>query len=122
MANQEPQNQPTGGPPQRGEVRPLSSDPKPEPGSARPEPKIRTMKSDIAEFVKETKPSLIQILTKQIEYQPAAVSEETPPLLSLRTILISIAGLAVIGAACWFGYGYFTSQQPKTTVTTGVTE
>ena len=115
MADQVPQNQPLAGIPSAGGGQ------KPEPSSARPEPKIRTMKSDVAEFMKETKPSLIQILTKQVEYQPTTVSEKASPL-PIRTILISVAGVIVIGAAAWFGYSYFTSQQPETPVTPGVTE
>ncbi|MFY9462387.1 MAG: hypothetical protein WAP51_04260 [Candidatus Sungiibacteriota bacterium] len=108
MADPVPQNQPPAGSTSAG-------------GGQKPEPKIRTMKSDVAEFMKETKPSLIQILTKQVEYQPTTVSEEKAPF-PIRTILISIAGLAVIGTAGWFGYSYFTSQQPETPVTPGVTE
>src|SRR3989344_768924 len=114
-AEQESQNQSAGDPLQQGGIRQNSPD------NQKPEPKIRTMKSDIAEFMKETKPSLIQILTKQVEYQPTTVSEKKASIPT-RTFLISITELVVIGAAGWFSYNYFISQKPEIPITPGIAD
>lgn len=102
MPDQEQQHSPAGGTQTGGQ--------KPEPSSARPEPKIRTMKSDISEFMKETKPSLIQILTKQVEYQPPETKREKK-LLPLLGILLGIVGFLVLMGGGWIGYQYFILRQ-----------
>lgn len=71
----------------------------------KPDPKIRTMKSDIAEYMKEAKPSLIQILTKQVEIQPQPLDSggrEFP----WKTILVSAGGVAIIALVGWASYQY----------------
>ena len=84
----------------------------------KPDPKIRTMKSDIDEYMKEAKPSLIQILTKQVEIQPQPLDtggREFP----WKTILVSVGGVAIIGVVGWIGYQYLfvpPGVQPKTPV------
>lgn len=64
------------------------------------EPAIRTMRSDVSEFLKTTKPSLVSLLTRQAqwdEYRPA-------PRRALRWVLIAAAlgALGLAGSAIWY--------------------
>lgn len=62
------------------------------------------MQSDVSEFLKETKPSLIQILTTQVEAERAR--EENPG----RNVRAFITAAIIIGViAILFGIGYFFS-------------
>lgn len=65
------------------------------------------MKSDVAEFMQKAKPSLIQLLTKQAEYQPEkqAGEEKRVPAAVVATVF---AGVVVLGIAGWFGYRYLS--------------
>ncbi len=74
--------------------------------SKKSDSKIRTMKSDIAEYLKEAKPSLIQILTKQIDIKPEPIDSEGPAL-PWKIIVIALGGIALFGVFIWFGYQYF---------------
>lgn len=63
------------------------------------EPGIRTMKTDIAEYLKETKPSLLSILTKEMKrdstQEPGYKLKTKPrwlPLLGALAMLILLAG------------------------------
>lgn len=64
------------------------------------EPAIRTMHSDVSEFLKTTKPSLVSLLTRQAqwdEYRPA-------PRRALRWVLIAAAlgALGLTGGVIWY--------------------
>lgn len=82
------------------------------PDALRQEPAIRTMKSDIAAFMKETKPSLIQILTKQAELQ-------TPPEERVRRptpwmqIGIGAGAFIVLAASGWLVYQFLLVRPAK---------
>lgn len=78
----------------------------------RQEPAIRTMKSDIAAFMKETKPSLIQILSKQAQYQ--APEEETVrrPIPWFQ-IGIGFGAFIVLAASGWLIYQFFFTVPPQ---------
>lgn len=77
----------------------------PKDNTSQPEPKIRTMKSDIAEYLKEKKPSLLEIMTKQVEIRPAPL-EPKPEQLPVRRIIVFTAALALVSAVVWLGYSY----------------
>lgn len=73
--------------------------------SSRREPAIRTMKSDIAEYLKKTKPSLVSLLAKQsaadeTRYTKTAVSRIWPK------IFLGLAAVAVVAAGGFFVYLY----------------
>ncbi|MDO8560878.1 MAG: hypothetical protein Q7R91_01545 [bacterium] len=84
---------------------------RPEPSSARPEPKIRTMKSDIDKFMKDTKPSLIQMMTKQAEYRSPEIEKEEKKFPT-KIILIVAGSMVVLAVLGWLGYILLTPQTP----------
>lgn len=94
MPEQNPQNQPGG-------------------SERNPDPKIRTMKSDIDEYMREAKPSLIQIVTKQVETTPRPLEPERAPF-PIKNLMVIMAGILILGAAGLLGYRYFTTRPLET--------
>ena len=80
---------------------------------------IRTMKSDVSQFLKDTKPSLIKLLSTQIEEERGAirprVSENKNIAGSIGLILIALVALGVLGAGGYFGYQYIKPAPPVQT-------
>lgn len=77
---------------------------------------VRTMKSDISAFLKETKPSLVQLLATQVESERAATEDRSPHRLqSAIIILISLAFLAGIGILVWQKF-LFPSQNQNSSL------
>ena len=79
----------------------------PESTSGKPESKIRTMKSDIAEYMKGGKTSLLDIMTKQVEVGPETTGGRKTSVPSLKVIMVSAAALIFVAAGSWFLYRYF---------------
>lgn len=78
----------------------------------RKEPAIRTMQSDIAEYMKQEKPSVVQILTKQEEYRLEKPPEEGKrPLPVISIIMIGATALVFLSAAGLISYWYFFSSR-----------
>lgn len=75
--------------------------------ASRPEAKIRTMKSDIAEYMKGEKTSLLDIMTKQ-QGAPTTSAERKPRIPPLVVITVSAAALIFIAVGGWFIYQSFT--------------
>lgn len=75
------------------------------------EPNIRTMKSDVSEFLASTKPSLIQMLTSQVEAERAP-QEEYPKTASFMKTLGLLGILLALGAGGYLGYRYFQPSEP----------
>lgn len=72
---------------------------------------IRTMKSDVSEFLKETKPSLIQLLTTQVDSSELPRRErpiKTAPAIYAIYALSVLAAIGAIGLGGYFGYRYFS--------------
>lgn len=78
----------------------------PEVERPRREPAIRTMRSDISEFLKTTKPSLVSLLARQAEWEAYA-----PP--SRRRIWIGAAIAAVAAAAVVTGAVWYLRSGPE---------
>ncbi|MBI2054675.1 MAG: hypothetical protein HYT39_01095 [Candidatus Sungbacteria bacterium] len=74
--------------------------------SEKREPNIRTMKSDISEFLASTKPSLVQILTTQVEAERAA-EEENPKARQTARIFAAVGIILIVGTLGYIGYRYF---------------
>lgn len=82
------------------------------PTEQRPEPSIRTMQSDIAEYMKQEKPSVVQILTKQAEYRPEKpLEEEKRSLPVISIIMIGATALVLLSAVGLISYWYFFSSR-----------
>ena len=69
-------------------------------------PNIRTMKSDISEFLASTKPSLVQILTTQVEAERAA-EDEGPKVRQTARIFAAVGIILIVGTLGYLGYRYF---------------
>ncbi|TSC64600.1 MAG: GTP-binding protein, partial [Microgenomates group bacterium Gr01-1014_93] len=80
---------------------------KPDLGQTRPESKIRTMKSDIAEYMKDGKTSLLGIMTKQVEAEPEVAGRRKAWMPSSKVMAASTAVLIFVAAGSWFLYRYF---------------
>lgn len=80
----------------------------------KPKPSIRTMKSDISEFLKDTKPSLIQMLATQVEAERSGLAQEKPsftvPWLKIA-VGLTLAGILLIGG--YAGYQYLGKAPPQ---------
>lgn len=78
---------------------------------AQKESTIRTMKSDVAEFLKKTKPSLITIITKEAERgEKPEILGKKPGLLN--KYLISAILLLLLGGAGYLLYSFFLNEEP----------
>ena len=79
--------------------------------SLKKEPAVRTMKSDIAEFLKKTKPSLISIIAKEAERQEKPQSTEKPRFFN--RYLISIVLILVLSGIAYSFYSFiFRKEAP----------
>src|SRR3989344_2356260 len=76
-----------------------------------PHPNIRTMKSDVSEYLRATKPSLIKMLTSQIEGEKVGsvrVRESARDYAGfIGAILIVLISIGVLGAGGYFIYKMF---------------
>lgn len=83
---------------------------------AKREPAIRTMKSDMAEYLKTTKPSLVSILARQAEADEARQSQQNggPKKSELKAALAIFLTLVSL-AAGFLGYLYLKREKPPTT-------
>lgn len=81
-------------------------------GKKSPEQKIRTMKSDAEDLIRQGKESLVSIMTKQISAAPEATGEAKNTFKTFfsthkRWFLIGIVGVVIIGTT------FFFLQQPR---------
>ncbi|MBI2055619.1 MAG: hypothetical protein HYT42_01870 [Candidatus Sungbacteria bacterium] len=82
------------------------------------EPTIRTMKSDIAEFLKKTKPSLISILVKQTRADESRQTASGPARVKKLTLILSGILAILLGASGLFFYIRYLKPQPRELKTT----
>ncbi len=92
-------------PPEQNPQQPLGQQPQlkqvPDPKTER-SPAIRTMKSDVEEFLKTTKPSLVQIIGQRAESLPTGPAKERRPMV----IVLALAALAaILGGAAFMALG-----------------
>jgi len=83
----------------------------PQTAAPEPHPNVRTMKSDVSEYLRATKPSLIKMLTSQIENDK---TERVRPRETARNytglvgaILIVLISIGVLGVGGYFIYKMF---------------
>lgn len=86
-----------------------------------PAPGIRTMQSDITEYVKREKPSLIQILTKQAECKPEEPADNErkrsltiPPMVLAGTVVLVLMSIAGFGMYWYFSQPATEPSSPET--------
>ena len=91
-----------------------------ETGPAQKEPAIRTMKSDVAEFLKKTKPSLVSLLVKQTQADKARLTgqggyagEESGGhwLMKLALVLVGMALAAKLDGKKWRTYAVLSDGE-----------
>lgn len=75
------------------------------------EPAIRTMKSDMAEYLKKVKPSLVSLLTKQSQADARRGVFSSEKKLPAKTLLILLAVAAILGGA-FIAYLYLRLKTP----------
>lgn len=83
------------------------------PNEQRSKPSIRTMKSDISEFLKETKPSLIQMLATQVEAERSGVREEKRRDFPWIKIVGVFTLFLLVIAGGYAGYQYILKAPPE---------
>ncbi|MBI4160070.1 hypothetical protein HY504_02795 [Candidatus Wolfebacteria bacterium] len=74
---------------------------------------IRTMKSDIAEFLKKTKPSLISILAKQTRADESRQTARGPAKAKKLTLILSGILIVLLGGSGLFFYIRYLKPQPR---------
>ncbi|MDP3727361.1 MAG: hypothetical protein Q8R35_01835 [bacterium] len=75
---------------------------------SRREPAIRTMRSDISEFLRTTKPSLVSILARQVQE-----GEYRPPSPNRLWLWLALAALAAVAAGGGFWYLRMNQGAPE---------
>lgn len=83
------------------------------------ESNIRTMRSDVSEFLKTTKPSLVSLLTKQVEASQPTADGDRMRWFSARLVVIAgaLALIAAAGVIAWLQFSHRPAPIAEETLT-----
>lgn len=90
----------------------MASTAAPQPARERGDPAIRTMRSDISEFLRTTKPSLVSLLVQQAQWEEAHGSGLRPRRRMFLATLAILGGAALVAGGGIIAYQWSSSPPP----------